>query len=138
MWGMQDFTRLRVWQRAHELAVQVAQALADRQLQRRLAPYRATVGQLRRSSTSVSANIAEGCSQPSQEQFARFLAIAIGSATETQNHLLFLRDTNALPVGVVDTLLEQVEDFRPALIKLHATVSANARERRSTTNSRNT
>lgn len=132
---MQDFTRLRVWQRAHELAVQVAQVLADRQVQRRLAPYRATVGQLRRSSTSVSANIAEGCSQPSQEQFARFLAIAIGSATETQNHLLFLRETNALPPGVADVLLAQIEDFRPALIKLHATVVAQSRARRSNTNS---
>jgi len=135
---MQDFTRLRVWQRAHELAVQVAQALADPQFQRRLAPYRATVGQLRRSSTSVSANIAEGCSQPSQEQFARFLAIAIGSATETQNHLLFLRDSNAMPSGTADTLLAQVDDLRPALIKLHATVIAKARGPRSSTNSRNT
>jgi four helix bundle protein len=127
---MQDFTRLRVWQRAHALAVQIAQVLGDRQMQRRLAPHRASVGQLRRSSTSVSANIAEGCSQASLEQFARFLAIAIGSVTETQNHLLFLRDTNALPPGTADALLEQVEDLRPGLIKLHAAVTARARERR--------
>lgn len=130
---MQDFTRLRVWQRAHELAVQIAQVLGDRQMQCRLAPHRASVGQLRRSSTSVPANIAEGCSQASLEQFARFLAIAIGSVTETQNHLLFLRDTNALPPDAADALLEQVEELRPGLIKLHAAVTARARERRRTT-----
>ena len=62
----------------------------------------------------------------------------MGSATETQNHLLFLRDTNALPLGIADVLLAQVEDFRPALIKLHATVIAKARGPRSSTNSRNT
>lgn len=129
---MQDFTRLRVWQRAHALAVQIAQVLGDRQMQRRLAPHRASVGQLRRSSTSVPANIAEGCSQASLEQFARFLAIAIGSVTETQNHLLFLRDTNTLPPIAADALLEQVEELRPGLIKLHAAVTARARERRKT------
>ncbi len=129
---MQDFTRLRVWQRAHALAVEIAQILGDRQMQRRLAPHRASVGQLRRSSTSVPANIAEGCSQASLEQFARFLAIAIGSVTETQNHLLFLRDTNALPPIAADPLLEQVEELRPGLIKLHAAVTARARERRKT------
>jgi len=135
-WGMQDFTRLRVWQRAHDLAVQIAQALGERRLQRALAPHRASVGQLRRSSTSVPANIAEGCSQASLDQFARFLAIAIGSVTETQNHLLFLRDTHALPLDVVDPLLTQVEDLRPGLIKLHGAVVARAKERRSAIGSR--
>ncbi|MBA3919739.1 MAG: hypothetical protein C0516_14275 [Gemmatimonas sp.] len=114
------------------MAVEIAQILGDRQMQRRLAPHRASVGQLRRSSTSVPANIAEGCSQASLEQFARFLAIAIGSVTETQNHLLFLRDTNALPPIAADPLLEQVEELRPGLIKLHAAVTARARERRKT------
>ncbi|MBL0940108.1 MAG: four helix bundle protein [Gemmatimonadaceae bacterium] len=85
--------------------------------------HRATIAQLRRSSASISANIAEGCSQPSQDQFARFLSIAIGSTTESHNHLLLLRDTAALPADQVTDLLDRVTNLRPALIKLHRLAS---------------
>src|SRR3989344_7192757 len=46
------------------------------------------VAQIRRSSSSVPANIAEGFDRQSDTEFARFLYIARGSLAETVHHLM--------------------------------------------------
>ena len=89
---MQDFRNLTVWQRAHELT---------------LAVYRATetfpksesfglTSQLRRCSSSVPSLIAEGCGRGSDDDFARFLQMAMGSASEAEYQLLLSRDLGYL------------------------------------------
>jgi four helix bundle protein len=44
--------------------------------------------QVRRSSVSVAANIAEGFGRDSKAEFSRFLKISQGSLKETETHLL--------------------------------------------------
>jgi four helix bundle protein len=89
---MKDFRDLSVWKRAHELT---------------LAVYRATTGfpreerfgltsQIRRSCTSIPANIAEGCGRSGDPEFSRFLSIAMGSASELDYHLLLANDLELL------------------------------------------
>jgi hypothetical protein len=46
---------------------------------------------------SVAANIAEGSGQVSAAQFARYLAIALGSARELDYHVLVAKDLGLLP-----------------------------------------
>lgn len=85
---MQDFFRLKVWQKAHQLVLdvyKVARCLPREEM------YGLT-SQLRRSCVSVAANIAEGCGRRGDPDFARFLQIAMGSAKETQYCLLLARD----------------------------------------------
>jgi four helix bundle protein len=48
--------------------------------------------QLRRSTSSIGANIAEGCGRRSDRELTRFLQIARGSASETEYHLLLAKD----------------------------------------------
>jgi four helix bundle protein len=85
---VQDFRKLKAWQKAHELT---------------LAVYRATIGfprsevygltaQIRRSASSVGANLAEGCGRNGPAELARFCTIAMGSASELEYHLLLARD----------------------------------------------
>lgn len=48
--------------------------------------------QLRRSCSSIPANLAEGCGRNGDAEFARFCCIAMGSASEREYHLLLARD----------------------------------------------
>ena len=52
--------------------------------------------QMGRSAASVSANIAEGVRTPGTIEFARFLHIAMGSASELEYHLLLVKDLELL------------------------------------------
>src|SRR2546425_283328 len=60
--------------------------------------------QIRRSAASVCANIAEGCGRSSRRDFARFLHVAQGWASELEYHWIL-----ALDLGLVDqTGYEQI------------------------------
>jgi four helix bundle protein len=81
---MQDFKNLVTWQKAHSLAIVIYQATAN-------FPKDELYGltsQIRRSCTSIPANIAEGCGREGNSDFGRFLQISIGSASELKYHLL--------------------------------------------------
>ena len=54
------------------------------------------VSQMRRASSSIAANIAEGCGRDGNAELARFLGIAMGSASELEYHLIFARDLSML------------------------------------------
>jgi four helix bundle protein len=108
---MRDFRRLKVWEKAHYLT---------------LAVYRATSGfpkeelygltsQLRRSASSVPANIAEGCGRDTDSDFARFLQIAMGSASELEYHLLLARDLKLLGDDVQAGLAADVVELKRML-----------------------
>jgi len=59
--------------------------------------------QIRRSSVSISANIAEGCGRTGETELARFFQIALGSASELEYHLLLSYDLGFLKPGDFDT-----------------------------------
>ena len=57
--------------------------------------------QIRRSCGSIPANIAEGCGRSGDVELARFLQIAMGSASELEYHILLARDLNLIDNSVV-------------------------------------
>jgi four helix bundle protein len=90
---MADFRNLVVWQKANKLSVKTAELIEN---------VRGTAGvilrgQLIRSTFSIQANIAEGSSKRSDKEFARYVRIALGSSTESANHLILLHD-----LGLID------------------------------------
>ena len=92
---MRNFRELKVWQKSHQLTLEVYKATAK-------FPREELYGltsQLRRSSSSVSANIAEGCGRNGDAELARFLQIAMGSASELEYHLLLTHDLNLVSNG---------------------------------------
>ncbi|MGA9526859.1 MAG: four helix bundle protein [Terriglobales bacterium] len=89
---MKDFKELKVWSKAHELTLAIYGLT-------RAFPRDEVYGltsQVRRSSASIGANIAEGCGRRSDGELARFLQIARGSASETEYHLLLAKDLGFL------------------------------------------
>ncbi len=111
---MQDYEELKVWRRAHQLAVDVQRLSSG--IPRR--DNSGLVSQLRRAAQSVPANIAEGSSKESNREFARFLQIAAGSAAELHYHLRFAADTVLIPRAMGDTLLAETTLLRKMLFAL--------------------
>jgi four helix bundle protein len=82
---MRDYKKYSVWSDSHNLTLEVY-------LLTKKFPKEELFGitsQIRRASSSVPTNIAEGCGRSSDLDFRRFLIIAHGSATEVE-YLLFL------------------------------------------------
>ncbi|MDQ7838179.1 MAG: four helix bundle protein [Thermodesulfobacteriota bacterium] len=111
---MKDFRELKVWEKAHCLT---------------LAVYKATIAfpkdelygltsQVRRSCMSIPANIAEGCGRNGDAEFARFLQIAMGSASELEYHMLLARDLEFLPDSTHTSLAKAVTDIKRMLTSL--------------------
>lgn len=85
---MKDFRRLKVWEKAHSLTLEIYKTTAR-------FPREELYGltsQLRRCSASMGANIAEGCGKEGNRELHRFLQIASGSASELEYELLLARD----------------------------------------------
>jgi four helix bundle protein len=80
---MQDFRKLRVWQRAQETCVEVYAFTTRFPVEER---YGAT-SQLRRAAISVGANIAEGSKRASNTDKARIFNLAQGEAAEAMSVL---------------------------------------------------
>jgi len=78
--------------------------------------------QLRRAALSVSCNIAEGCTRSTDADFARFLDMAIGSASEVECQLLLAHDLGYLQRKEFDGLLTQVVDVKRMLAKFIGTL----------------
>lgn len=118
---MKDFHELKVWQKAHQLT---------------LAVYRITAGfpreelygltsQLRRASSSIPANLAEGCGRNGDAEFARFCSIAMGSASELEYHLLLARDLKLIPAKDYEDLAGRTTELKRMLTALLQKLTAD-------------
>ncbi len=93
----EGFEGLTVWQKAHELMLFVHQVVIP------CLPKEekwAWADQIRRSSKSVGANIAEGHGRFYYRDNVRFCYNARGSLSETEDHLLDARDLGYIPSNV--------------------------------------
>jgi len=111
---MQPYRNLTVWRFAHELAMDV------RRLTLGMPRTSNTdlIDQIRRSSQSIPANIAEGCGRQTSRDFAKFLQIAIGSTTELEYHLQFCADADIADKVECDARIADVVKVRKMLIGL--------------------
>ena len=89
---MQNFRKLQVWEKSHNLTLKIYKLTSQ-------FPREEIYGltsQIRRACASIPTNIAEGCGRESSADFARFLQIAMGSASETEYLILLARDLEYL------------------------------------------
>jgi four helix bundle protein len=85
---MQDFRNLLVCRKAHELVLEIYRQTND-------FPKSEVYGltsQIRRAAASIPENIAEGCGKHGDTELARYLQIAMGSASELEYELLLAHD----------------------------------------------
>ena len=111
---MGDFKQLEVWQRARKLSLDVY--LATRFLPR--SELFGLMSQLRRSATSVAANIAEGCGRDSDPELRRFVRIALGSAAELECLVWLASDAGYLSLPTATRLADEAARLRRMLATL--------------------
>lgn len=103
---MRNFRDLKVWEKGHELTLAVCEATV-------LFPRDELYGltsQTRLFCASIPANIAEGCGRGSNEDLARFLQMAMGSATELE--YLLARDPGLLDPPEYETLEKETIEVK--------------------------
>ncbi len=109
------FDGLKVWQKAHALMLDVHKKLVPAIM--KIAPDEKydLVSQIRRSSKSVPANIAEGHGRYYYGDNVRFCYNARGSLDETVNHLNVSFDLDYCPKPLYDDLRTQADEIRRML-----------------------
>lgn len=108
---MRDFRHIEVWTKSHRLTVAVY-GVTSRFPKQEI--YGLT-SQARRAAASVPANIAEGCGRDGDAEFARFMQIAAGSATELEYHLLLARDLEFVASEQHEKLDREVNEVKKML-----------------------
>ncbi len=112
---MQDFRKLKVWEKSHALALSIYRVTET-------FPKSEVFGltsQIRRCSISIPSNIAEGCGRSTNGDLLRFLDIAMGSAKELEYQLLLSHElgfTSELHHEQLAADVAEVERMLSALI----------------------
>jgi len=118
---MRAFTQLKVWQAAHQLTLEVYGTTSSFP---RDEAYGLT-SQLRRASSSIAANIAEGGGRDGDAELRRFCSISAGSASELEYHLLLAKDLGLISADDHGRLNQQTIDVKRMLAGLMQKLKAD-------------
>ena len=122
---MQDHRKIKAWHKARALTVAVHKSVRF--------PGKSAPGlrsQLFRSVAAISANIVEGAMRDTRADFARFLTMAISTASEAEHHLEACNDLGVVSQQTVLRLIDDVIEVRKMLFGFRATIlRADQRER---------
>jgi four helix bundle protein len=127
--NIKSFRELQVWQKAHALTLLIFKMTETFP---RTDQY-GIVSQVRRSSASVAANIAEGFGRGTTKEFLRVLLIARGELEETRYFMLLSRDLRKISdeeFGRIDAECDAVGRLMNALARsLRARLVAHTESR---------
>lgn len=117
---MQDFKKIISWQRAYSFSLKIYNSTLSFPSEEKFG----LTSQLRRAAISIPINISEGAGRNSNKEFANFVQIAIGSASEVECELLIAKDLGYLDEinhkNLEDELIEirrMMFAFRESLLK---------------------
>ncbi|MCC6826339.1 MAG: four helix bundle protein [Acidobacteria bacterium] len=100
------FEDIKAWQKAREVTAKIYESTADPAFSKDFGLR----DQIRRSTVSIMANIAEGFGRRTNREFANFLVIAHGSAAETQSHLYIALDLGYIDQAVFDYIYNSLDE----------------------------
>jgi four helix bundle protein len=113
---MKNYKTLKVWDKAHQSTLNIYMKTKSFPVDERFG----LTSQIRRSSVSIPANIAEGCGKFSDKDFARYLQISLGSTHETEYYILLAKELgyfNELDYTNLNTGITEVKSMLISLLK---------------------
>lgn len=102
-----NFEKLDVWQKSHHFVLMIYKIT-------KLFPKEeiySLTSQLRRSASSVAANIVEGNEKKSLKEYVQYLYVAKSSLAETKYHLILSRDLGYIKNKNFNDLLSQLNEI---------------------------
>lgn len=108
---MRDYKKLQVWEKSHQLTLELYLELKNFPKEELFA----LTSQMKRSSSSIPTNIAEGAGRNTNKDFARFLAIAYGSTNELEYQIILSTDLLFLEKSKGEIFLEKIKEIRKML-----------------------
>lgn len=111
---MGQYRKLRVWQHAHAITLSVYQETRHWPSDERFG----LIAQIRRASTSIGCNLAEGSGRKSNAELARFARVALGSPNEVEYQLHLARDLGYMKEEIATRLLSEINDIQRMLTGL--------------------
>jgi len=105
---MHNFKELKIWQRSRALVKNVYQ-LTDSFPK---SEQYGLTSQINRSSVSIISNIAEGAGRSTEQDFGRFLDIAISSAFELETQLIISVDLGFANNEKVDNIIKELNEIQ--------------------------
>ena len=111
---MRDYKKYNVWKLGHEVTLEIYKLT-------RSFPNNENFGltsQMRRASSSIAANIAEGCGRESDAEFKRFLIISQGSASELEYFTILAKDLKYIQEEEFLIIHDKVNKVRRSLNSL--------------------
>lgn len=118
---MRDYKKYSVWEKSHQLTLDVYKTMVSFPKDEIFG----LISQMKRSSSSIPTNIAEGCGRNSDKDFCRFLYIAFGSANELEYQILLSIDLKFMAFENGQKLLFQIEEVKKMLNGLITKLNAN-------------
>jgi four helix bundle protein len=115
---MRNYEDLQVWQKAHNLTLEIYKNTRSFPVDERFG----LTSQIRRSCSSIGANLAEGCGRRSDGEMARFVQLAMGSGAELSCHLRLARDLELLSKVSFDSLRSDLSEIMRMLSSLSQTL----------------
>jgi|ERR1700678_4263509 four helix bundle protein len=112
---MRDFRDLEVWQQSHQLTLEVYRVTEAFPASERFG----LISQIRRACASIPTNLAEGCGRWGDGDMARFVQIAMGSASELDYQLLLANDLGLLHVEKYQELVSDLNSVRRMLTSFY-------------------
>jgi len=122
---IEDFSQLRVWQKAKELTIEIYQITKSFP---KVETY-AIVDQIRRSSNSICANIAEGFSRYHGKDKMKFYYNARGSISEVRSHIFVAKELGYISNDNANKLLVEYETVKMMLNGLINSIANHHRTR---------
>jgi len=111
---MGKYQKLRVWQTAKEIAVEIYRLTSSGEFSRDFG----LKDQIRRASVSIPSNIAEGDELGSDKQSIRHFYIAKGSAAEIVTQLIIASEIGYIEDKIKDQLIDKFDKIVAMLSKL--------------------
>ncbi|MEX0608354.1 MAG: four helix bundle protein [Balneolaceae bacterium] len=111
---MHQYKNLKVWQKSVELATEVYSCTKQFPSEEKFG----LISQIRRSTVSISSNIAEGAGRNSNKEFKNFLNYAYGSGSELDTQLIISRNLGYISENKFEDLSNKTNEVQRMIYSL--------------------